>query len=62
MLLVYVQLTYQSFIMLSIVDFKIFFIGNWQLKTTFLALCSIHGTHPNSKIFLAALEANSAPT
>ena len=37
MLLVYAQLTYQHFIMLSIVDFKkkIFFISNWQLKTTF---------------------------
>ena len=40
MFLVYVQLTYESFIMLSVVDFKkkIFFISNWQLKTTFLVL------------------------
>ena len=38
--LVYAQLTYLNFIMISIVDFKkkIIFISNWQLKTTFLAL------------------------
>ena len=39
MLLVYVQLTYESFIMLSLVDFKKKkIIANWQLKSTFLAL------------------------